>query len=107
MCADGDVDAVRAMVERTAVDIHESNQGGLTTLHDAARHDHLAMVQYLCERGPDREAWSLREWTQLRRAARNGHLPVVQYLCEQGADKEARDDRYWTDTTALGSSQCG
>ena len=95
VCADGDLDIVKAVVEKTQVDLeveyeYDENQPPLP-LHNAAENGRLPVVQYLCEQGADKEARDdMADTTAL--AAENGHLPVVQYLCEQGADKEARDD---------------
>ncbi len=108
-CQDGDLDIVRAMVERTQVDLEARDENGWTPLHKAAFSGHLPVVQYLCEQGADKEARMLTMheddeddwadeysendygWTPLHQAAENGHLSVVQYLCEQGADMEAMD----------------
>ena len=97
VCKEGDLDIVRAMVERTQVDLEARIGSGWTPLHLAARNGHLPVVQYLCEQGADKEERDhIHGDTPLHWAAFNGHLPVVQYLCEQGADKEARGDNGWT-----------
>ncbi len=92
VCEEGDVDVVKAVVERTQVDLGAIDDDGKTPLHFAAVNGHLPVVQYLCEQGADKEARDDSGRTPLYQAAFNCHLPVVQYLYEQGADKEARNE---------------
>ena len=56
VCVDGDLDIVRAMVERTQVDLEARDGVGNTPLHTAARKGHFPVVQCLCEQGADKEA---------------------------------------------------
>ena len=53
VCKDGDMDIVRAMVERTLVDMEGRSTNDETPLHLAAFKGHLSVVQYLCEQGAD------------------------------------------------------
>jgi len=92
VCEVGNLDIVRAMVERTQVDPESRDDVDWTPLHHTAYDGHLPVVQYLCEAGADKEARDRYGRAPLYSAASSGHLPVVQYLCEQGADKEARDN---------------
>ena len=91
VCGEGDLDIVRAMVERTQVELENRDELGWTPLHQATWKGHLSVVQYLCEQGANKEARSDHSWTPLLYAAQYGHLAVVQYLCEQGVDEEVRD----------------
>ena len=105
VCKDGHLDIVRAMVERTQVDLEARDDSDRTPLHIAALKGHLPVVQYLCEQGADKEARSDGGRTPLHLAAYHGRLPVVQYLCEQGADKDARD--YFDMTPLLWAARFG
>ena len=92
VCREGDLDIVRAMVERTQVDLEarDAAQYGGTPLHCAAQMGHLPVVQYLCEQGVDKEAKNGVGHTPLYSAAIAaiwGGNSVVHYLCEQGAAK--------------------
>ena len=95
-CKSGDLDIVKAMVERTQVDLEAKVHFVWTPLLRAAWNSHLPVVQYMCEQGADKEVWGNNGRTPLHLAAYEGHLPVVQYLPEQGADKEARTEQYPT-----------
>ena len=88
-------------------------QFGKTTLIHAVDEGHLALVEYLVEKGADLEArdtvsnvisWICNHkyvtheytpqygYTPLMWAARYGRLPVVEYLVEKGADPNAQDN---------------
>ena len=90
VCGDGELDIVKAMVERAEVDLEvrdNEDEDSWAPLHSAAHHGHIHVMQYLCEQGADKEARGERDWTPLHIAAQYGRLPVVQYLCEHGVDK--------------------
>ncbi len=91
VCKDGDLDIVRAMVERTQVKLEARDEDGWTPLHHAAFNDHLSVVQCLCEQRADKDARDQGGDTPLHLAAQNGNISVVKYMCEQGAHKEKRN----------------
>ena len=66
---------MRAMVERTQVDL-ETRNNGFTPLLLAARDGRLPVVRYLCEQEADKEARGYSRKTPLLVAAEKGHLPV-------------------------------
>jgi len=49
VCKDSDLDIVKAVAERTQVDMEARDRDGDTPLHLAARGGHLPVAQYLCE----------------------------------------------------------
>ena len=58
VCEVGSLDIVRAMMERTQVDLEARDADGRTPLHMAACYGRLPVVQYLREQGADKEAKS-------------------------------------------------
>jgi len=52
----GELEIVKAMVERTPMDVEARSLSGLTPLHWAARWGHIHVVQYLCDQGADKQA---------------------------------------------------
>ena len=109
VCKAGELEIVKAMVERTPVDLEarvdeDEDEDGKTPLHWAAYRGHLPVVEYLCEHGADKEARDAYGMTPLHFAACSGYLPVVQYLCEQGADMDARGQRGQTPLLMAGNS---
>ena len=77
-CQNEELYIVNAMVERTQVNSDVSSgyiYFDRTPLHEATDNGHLPMVQYLCEKGADKEARDVDNWTPLHGAARDGHLP--------------------------------
>jgi len=80
VCKEGELGIVKAVVERTKVELEARGEYGRTPLHSAALEGHPPVGQYLCEGGADKEARDVNDWTPLHLAAIDGHLPVVQYF---------------------------
>ena len=92
VCMHGVLDIVKAMAERTHVDLEAGVS--LAGHHCTWQHTRVASLWFstCASRGLTRRRGNEDSYTPLHLAALGGHLPVAQYLCEQGADKEARGD---------------
>ena len=85
----GDVEAVRALLERGA-DVQTARPDGMTALHWAAMRSDLEMAEMLLYAGANLEATTrIGHHTPLHVAGRSGQAPVVQALLEAGADPHA------------------
>lgn len=80
------LEAIKYLVEKRGVDIHEDDEQALRIASQAGN---LELVKYLVERGADIHA--LFEGA-LRFAAERGHQHVVDYLLSKGADPNALED---------------
>ena len=83
----GDLDIVKLFVA-ARINVNAKNSKGFTALHAAANEGHLAVVQFLVEKGADVNS-DHDGWTPLYMATGHGHLAVVQFLVEKGADIHA------------------
>jgi len=79
-CLAGELDIVKAMVERTQVGLEASSENNLTPLHYAADNGNLPVVQYLCGQGADKEARNEGGETPLHLSVLEGRLVMVQYF---------------------------
>ena len=83
-CRAGELDIVKAMVERMQVDVEARGRFGRTPLYFAAHEGNLPVVQYLCELGADKEVRSVYDRAPLHWAASNGHLPLRSTVRARG-----------------------
>ena len=90
-CQSGKLEIVKAVVEKTQVELDARNEFDMTPLLWTARTGHLRVVLYLCEQGGVKEARGWNGMASLHLAASYDFLLMLQYLCEQ-ADKEVRDE---------------
>jgi ankyrin repeat protein len=85
----GDVEAVRALLERGA-DVNAPQGDGMTALHWAAELGEAALAAVLLDAGADPAASTrLGAYTPLHLASREGHAGIVAALLEAGADVHA------------------
>ncbi len=94
----GHLDVVRALVEAGG-DVAQANPVGWTPLHWAARHGHMACVQYLLSLPRVTVVpgvMSHVDVTAVALAAREGHVNVVKVLVEAGGDAAQADAYGWT-----------
>ena len=90
---DGDVDAVRHLIESGA-DVNVAGGDGMTPLHWAAEHGDLEIARLLLESGADVAAGTrIGTYTPLHLAAERGHAAVSKLLVEAGADIAAATGR--------------
>lgn len=86
--ADGDVDALVAMLEKTGMEqfpIDNSNDDGLTALMKASMYGHSKAVKSLLDHDADVEMHDQRGRTALMLASLNGEVSVIRELLAYGA----------------------
>ncbi|XP_072368968.1 CARD- and ANK-domain containing inflammasome adapter protein [Scyliorhinus torazame] len=76
-------------------DVNGTNASNETLLHIAAAHGHVAIIEYLLNKGAKVEVRDNRQQSPLHRAAVEGHLAAAKMLLQAGAhiyalDKESR-----------------
>ncbi len=91
--ADGDIDAIRAMVA-TGQDVSSRDQSGNQPIHEAAWTGELRIVEYLLANGVRTDARGWLGRTALHAACRSPSdtRPLVRFLVDDGADVNALDD---------------
>jgi len=94
-CKEGDLELVKAFIQRDATVVNTSKADtGITPLYIAAENGHTEIVQLLLQHHANKDLHLISGFTPLLIAARNGHTDVVQTLLDNGADKEAADRTY-------------
>ena len=76
----------------------EPQPGGLTSLHYAARHNHVEVARLLLQAGAPIDAREANDITPLLMAISNDNIEAAHYLLGRGADVNARD---WYGRTPL------
>uniref|UniRef100_A0A0N4ZTP9 Neurogenic locus Notch protein n=1 Tax=Parastrongyloides trichosuri TaxID=131310 RepID=A0A0N4ZTP9_PARTI len=69
------------------------NYDGRSPLHFAAQLNSVEMIEYLIDKGANKDAGDARDQTPLFLAAKEGNLSAVQILLNKGASKEITDQK--------------
>ncbi|PHH53864.1 Glycerophosphodiester phosphodiesterase gde1 [Ceratocystis fimbriata CBS 114723] len=85
------------MLVKAGVDLNWRDKSGETSLHLAARYDHVDCARILLDGGAEIEATeSIYAWTPLHVAAVDGKMASVELLVKHGAIIEKPDSSGWT-----------
>ena len=79
---------VKLLVDKRGADI---NKSGWTPLHYACTEGHLAVADYLINKGAKVNALSDSDTTPLMMAVRSGNIQLVRLLLDRGADLQIRN----------------
>lgn len=96
----GNIQAVRSLLEKSKADVDAQNNEGRTPLHLAAEGGHIDIVKALGgDHGADLNSKDGNGWTPLYISACNGHINVVKALADDlGADVNLKA---WNNRSAL------
>jgi ankyrin repeat protein len=87
----GNLEKVRALVDKDPTLIAAKDKGGETPLHWAAFSGNIDLVRFLLEKGAEVDARNGRGLTPLAFAALQGRTPAAGLLIERGADANVRN----------------
>ena len=93
---EGDLEAVRTMLDAEPKLLESRNADNLTPLHLAAINGHIAISRLLLEKGVEVDAGDKENSTALHNAAARGHEEIVSLLVNQGAGINRKDDNGMT-----------
>jgi len=89
----GNLPAVRAIVERNPALVKSGDDAGFTPLHIAATAGRVDIIEYLLGRGSDIEARTPNGQTPLFQTVPFVSQPAFAYLLDKGANLNARDNQ--------------
>ncbi|ETV82411.1 hypothetical protein, variant 1 [Aphanomyces astaci] len=93
----GNVDAVKDLLDESNANVHKVRWSGVTALHRACEGGHVATIEVLLDRGANINARSTWGWySPLHVACRYGQEATVKYLLVRGADWSIKDKRKLT-----------
>ena len=92
----GDLEAVRTMLDSEPKLLESRNADNLTPLHLASVHGQTAIASFLLKKGADINAGDNENSTALHNAAARGHREIVSLLLNQGAAINSKDDNHMT-----------
>ena len=87
-----DIQAVKALIEKSPSVLDSRDGDGMTPLHYAAIGGDAAFIHYLVDKGANLELRDSRAQTPLHMAAMNDRKEAAEALIKRGADLEKRDD---------------
>jgi ankyrin repeat protein len=87
----GDVEAVKALVDKSPQILDSRDSDGMTALHHAARDGNAALINYLVNKGAKTEIQNNHGQTPLHLAAIFDRKDAVAALVKRGAALETRD----------------
>ncbi len=92
----GDLNKLKALVQKDPNLIQAREWGSLTLLHLAVLHNQKETVVFLLDKGATVEVKSSLGITPLHEAAQNGNKEIMEMLLAHGAGINAVDDKGWT-----------
>jgi len=92
----GDLEAVRTMLDAEPKLLESRNADNLTPLHLAAINGHITISRLLLEKGAEVDAGDNENSTALHNAAGQGHEEIVSLLVNNGAGINHKDDNDMT-----------
>jgi ankyrin repeat protein len=87
------VPVVQALAEQEAIDLNQTNEQGLTSLHLAVDKGNLDLVQVLVQGGHDLEPTDSRDNTPLHRSLILGQVEIAEYLSSEEHLYEVKNNR--------------
>jgi hypothetical protein len=88
----GLISSVKRLLSIRNINVHVKDDSGWTSLHFAARKNHIDIAKLLILNGAVVNAKSKNGWTPLHLAACNGHIDILHLLVKNGADLEAQNN---------------
>jgi ankyrin repeat protein len=87
-----ELDIINALIDaiEASVAVNVNNKYNGMPLHEAARNEHLAVVQVLLKTGVDMNARYYDNQTHLHWAIKHGRLAIVKELLASGANRNAK-----------------
>ncbi|EYB93896.1 hypothetical protein Y032_0177g573 [Ancylostoma ceylanicum] len=102
----GNIDAMRSMLDNDPELLSACDEDGYTALHRAAYNNHMDAVSFLLEMGANPEARTKQGWTPLHSAANWGNYEIVGRLISHGVDVNAQSTGSVTPLHLAINSQC-
>jgi ankyrin repeat protein len=94
--ANGDLEALKAMIEADRSLLESRDDAGSTPLHVACQQGNLEMARYLLGAGADPLAGDNENSMPIHVAAIGGNIDVMKLFLEKGIDVDIRDDNGMT-----------